>query len=117
MTTVLTAKRPVNLDALVDKVARTNKPVQIRTPNSTCVLVSGDEWRGIQETISRKSFSEDWEPIEEVKKAARVKNPLLERINGVLVYMGRSDAPPEAFLNIIEKDREERMAHVWGAAL
>ena len=113
MTTVLTAKRPVNLDALVDRVARTNKPVQIRTPNSTCVLVSGDEWRDIQETISRKSFSEDWEPIQEENE--REEYSPLTRVNGLLVL--ECNAPQEVLLNAIEDSREERFAMIMGAPL
>jgi AbrB family looped-hinge helix DNA binding protein len=51
-----------------------------------------------------------------VLKPAEQRSPL-KRINGVLVFMGESTAPPEAFLNAIEEDREERMAHIWGTPL
>ena len=70
MTTVSTAKQTVDLDALAGKVARTNKPVKIRTPAGICVLLSEEEWRGIQETLYLKSIPGVWESIEEGKKAA-----------------------------------------------
>ena len=70
MTTVSTAKQAVDLDALVDRVARTQKPVKIRTPKSTCVLLSDEEWRGIQETLYVKSIPGVWESIVEGMKAS-----------------------------------------------
>jgi PHD/YefM family antitoxin component YafN of YafNO toxin-antitoxin module len=69
MTTVSTAKQAVNLDALVDRVARTQKPVKIRTPKSTCVLLSDEEWRGIQEKLYLQSIPGVWESIVEGMKA------------------------------------------------
>jgi len=69
MTTVSTAKQPVNLDALVDKVARTKKPVKIRSSKNIGVLISEEEWRGIQETLYLQSIPGVWESIIEGMKA------------------------------------------------
>jgi len=69
MTTVSTAKQPIDLDALVDKVVRTQKPVKIRTPKNTCVLLSDEEWRGIQEKLYLQSIPGVWESIVEGMKA------------------------------------------------
>jgi len=69
MTTVSIAKQPVNLDALLDKVTRTKKPVKIRTPKSAYILLSDEEWRGIQETLYLKSIPGVWESIVEGMKA------------------------------------------------
>ncbi|MCL1888150.1 MAG: type II toxin-antitoxin system prevent-host-death family antitoxin [Kiritimatiellaeota bacterium] len=69
MTSVLTAKRAVDLDALVNRVARTNKPVKIKTPTSACVLVSDEEWRGIQEKLYLQSIPGVWESVVEGMKA------------------------------------------------
>ena len=70
MTTVSTAKQAIDLDALVDKVARTHKPVKIRTSTGTGVLLSDEDWRSIQETLYLKSIPGVWESIVEGKKAA-----------------------------------------------
>ena len=69
MTTVSTAKQAVSLDALLDKVTRTKKPVKIRTPKSSYILLSDEEWRSIQETLYLKSIPGMWESIVEGKKA------------------------------------------------
>jgi len=65
MTTLSTAKQAIDLDALVGKIMRTKKPVKIRTKNGTCVLLSDEEWRGIQETNYLKSIPGVWESIVE----------------------------------------------------
>jgi len=84
MTTILTAsarrRRPVNLDTLVERVTRTKKPLQIRTPNSTCVLITVEDWRGIQETLYLKSIPGVWESIEEGKKAVHEECFSLEEL-------------------------------------
>ena len=69
MTTVSIAKKAINLEALVDQIARVHIPVKIRTPKSSCVLISDDEWRGIQETLYLKSIPGVWESIVEGMKA------------------------------------------------
>ena len=70
MTTISTARKAIDLGTLVDRVARTRKPVKIRTPKSACVLLSDEEWRGIQETLYLKSIPGVWESIVEGKKAS-----------------------------------------------
>ena len=69
MTTISTAKKSINLEALVDQIARIHIPVKIRTPKSTCILISDDEWRSIQETLYLKSIPGVWESIVEGMKA------------------------------------------------
>ena len=69
MTTVSTARQTVNLDALVGKVTRTNKPVKIRTPEGIGVLLSDEEWRGLQEKLYLQSIPGVWESIVEGMKA------------------------------------------------
>ena len=68
MTTVSTIQE-INLDALVDKVTRTKRPVKIRGKNSVCVLLSDEEWRSIQETNYLKSIPGVWESIQEAANA------------------------------------------------
>ena len=80
MTTVSIAKQPVNLDALLDKVTRTQKPVKIRTPKSTYILLSDEEWRGIQEKLYLQSIPGVWESIVEGMKAPREEFCSLEDI-------------------------------------
>ena len=62
-------EQTANLDALVDNVARTKKPVEIRSKNNACVLLSAEEWRGMQETNYLKSIPGLWESIQEAANA------------------------------------------------
>ena len=65
MTTISIARQPFDLLTLMAKVAHTKKPVKIRGPQNNCVLLSDEEWRGIQETNYLKSIPGVWESIVE----------------------------------------------------
>ena len=52
-----------SFDVLFKKVTRTKKPIYIHDTQNDCVLLSGDEWRSIQETNYLKSIPGVWESI------------------------------------------------------
>jgi len=81
MTTLSTAEQAIDLDALVDEVARTHKPVEIRSKNGgTCVLLSDAQWRGIEEALYLKSIPGVWEAIIEGANAPHDKCVSIEEI-------------------------------------
>jgi PHD/YefM family antitoxin component YafN of YafNO toxin-antitoxin module len=69
MTTLSTAKQAIDIDSLLDKIHKTRKPVKIQGTNHTGVLISDEEWRGIQETLHLKSIPGMWESIIESANA------------------------------------------------
>ena len=80
MTTISTANTSLDLGTLADRVARTNKPLQIRVKNRACVLISGDAWRSMQETLYLKSIPGMWESIVEGQNATHEECFSLEDI-------------------------------------
>ena len=51
MRTISATRAREQLYRLLDEVADSCEPVQIQGPRSDAVLVSGDDWRSIQETL------------------------------------------------------------------
>ena len=51
MTTLTASKARAQLYRLIDKAATTHDPIQISGKRSSAVLVGGDDWRAIQETL------------------------------------------------------------------
>ena len=65
MTTVYMSSPGFDLGALFEKITRTKKPVKIRDKKNAYVLLSDEEWRGMQETNYLKSIPGVWESIVE----------------------------------------------------
>ena len=59
-----------SLDRLVEDTARSGKPVRIRAEKHSAVLVSEDQWRGIQETLYLMSIPGMHKSIKEGMRAA-----------------------------------------------
>ncbi|MFH0908302.1 MAG: type II toxin-antitoxin system Phd/YefM family antitoxin [bacterium] len=51
MTTITATKARTRLYALIDQVSDSHEPVQITGKRSDAVLLSGSDWRSIQETL------------------------------------------------------------------
>ena len=51
MTTLTASQARADLYRLMDKVAAAHEPVQITGKKSDSVLLSGEDWRSIQETL------------------------------------------------------------------
>ncbi len=51
MTTIKATEARAKLFKLLDQVAESHEPVQIMGKRSNAVLISGDDWRSIQETL------------------------------------------------------------------
>ena len=65
MTTISMTAPGLTLDVFFQKITRAKKPVKIRDNKNTYVLLSDEEWRGMQETNSLKSIPGVWESIVE----------------------------------------------------
>jgi prevent-host-death family protein len=57
MTTITATEARKLLYRLLDDVADSHEPIQISGRRSSAVLVSGDDWRAIQETLYLHSVS------------------------------------------------------------
>jgi antitoxin YefM len=51
MTSVTVTKARTKLDQLLDEAADSHEPIQITGKRSNAVLISEEDWRGIQETL------------------------------------------------------------------
>jgi prevent-host-death family protein len=51
MRTISATKAREQLYRLIDEVAENSEPIQISGPRSEAVLISADDWRGIEETL------------------------------------------------------------------
>ncbi|MBF0253162.1 MAG: type II toxin-antitoxin system Phd/YefM family antitoxin [Candidatus Omnitrophica bacterium] len=51
MTSLTASEARVNLYKLLDSVARSHEPVQIKGKRNDAVLISEDDWRAINETL------------------------------------------------------------------
>jgi antitoxin YefM len=51
MSTIPLTEAQFKLPDLIDEVSRSNKPIKISGQVHNAVLISEDNWRGIQETI------------------------------------------------------------------
>jgi len=73
MKTISVTKARSNLNKLIDEVEKNHEPVRITGKRSDAVLLSGDDWRAVQETLyllsipgMRESIRQGLEtPIEE----------------------------------------------------
>ena len=51
MQTLTVTKARSNLYSLIDKTASTHEPIQITGKRNNAVLISGEDWNAIQETL------------------------------------------------------------------
>lgn len=51
MATITATKARAELYRLIDEAARTHEPIEITGKRHDGVLISGDDWRAIQETL------------------------------------------------------------------
>lgn len=51
MTNLTASKARENLYRLLDEVSSSHHPVQISSKRGSAVLIGGEDWRGIQETL------------------------------------------------------------------
>jgi len=51
MRTITASKARQNLYRLIDEVAASSEPLQITGPRSEVIVISAEEWRGIEETL------------------------------------------------------------------
>jgi len=80
MTTVYMSNPGFDLGALFEKITRTKKPVKIRDKKNAYVLLSDEDWRGIQETNHLKSIPGMMDSIVEGMKAKHEECYSLEDI-------------------------------------
>ncbi len=63
MTTIKATEARAKFFKLLDQVAESHEPVHITGKRSNAVLISGDDWRSIQETLYLLSIPEMRETI------------------------------------------------------
>ena len=65
MVTITLTESPVKLEALINEVSESHEPILISGTTSNAILVSEEDWKGIQETIYLLSIPEVGESIVE----------------------------------------------------
>jgi PHD/YefM family antitoxin component YafN of YafNO toxin-antitoxin module len=76
MQSVLLSEISSNLDHLINQVSETNQPILLKGKSNEVIIISQENWSGIQETMYLNSISGYVDSIKEI-----IKNPREEWIN------------------------------------